>query len=393
MKQFLPRKKTSLLPIGNDKALRESVFRLPQKVLKLALRDYLKHKKRSAVFQNGFLYSKGTIPVLLVAHLDTVHKSLPSVICRNEGDDIWMSPEGIGGDDRCGVYIILRLLDRFDCHVLFTEDEEIGGIGAEKFASYARGKDFRLRYILEFDRRGKDDAVFYNCDNKDFTRYISSFGFKEADGSFSDISVIAPVLKTAAVNLSSGYHAPHTQHEYVSFAEIESVIDKAGKILKVIESVRHFDYVPRIVKLNQSIKPGYSLYGDSFYGDCWYDAFDPFDGMPDCELPELPKEEKEDILSRFSTFLDANASYDVYPESLEHFDGCVFDGKEYTENGFADVYAIDGSGTAYELLGSYLGFDVYLRRPDLTPLDITYSQPVFHPYNAEDAYVIDKITG
>ena len=44
-----------------------------------------------------------------------------------------MSPQGIGGDDRAGVYMILRLIQDLHCHVLFCEAEETGGHGAKAF--------------------------------------------------------------------------------------------------------------------------------------------------------------------------------------------------------------------------------------------------------------------
>ena len=71
---------------------------------------------------DGYLYAEGTIPILLVAHLDTVHKELPRTILYDEESKIISSPEGIGGDDRAGVYILLEVLRKHNCSVLFCED-------------------------------------------------------------------------------------------------------------------------------------------------------------------------------------------------------------------------------------------------------------------------------
>lgn len=140
----------------------------------------------------GFVYAAGNLPVLLVAHLDTVHQHQVETICYSRDGRIMMSPEGIGGDDRAGVYMILRIIRAHRCHVLFCEDEEIGGKGAREFANSRIRPD--INYIVEMDRRGTNDAVFYNCDNPESTDFVCGFGFEEAHGSFSDISVIAPVL-------------------------------------------------------------------------------------------------------------------------------------------------------------------------------------------------------
>lgn len=83
----------------------EEILRMRQKELKHALSKHLKGQGYSVVSQKGFLYAEGDIPVLLVAHLDTVHSEIPHIICYSPDKRYMMSPQGIGGDDRCGVYI------------------------------------------------------------------------------------------------------------------------------------------------------------------------------------------------------------------------------------------------------------------------------------------------
>lgn len=178
---------------------------------------------------DGFLYAEGDIPIMLVAHMDTVHKELPSIICKDTTLGVLMSPQGIGGDDRCGIYIILELLKTHHCHVLFTEDEETGCVGANKFCKSDIMPD--INFIIEFDRKGHKDCVFYDCDNPDFTKFIESFGFQTELGSCSDISFIAPHLGVAAVNLSCGYFNPHTLHEFVCLSIMEEVIETARIVL------------------------------------------------------------------------------------------------------------------------------------------------------------------
>lgn len=181
---------------------------------------------------------------MLVAHLDTVHKKLPSFICYSKDGNYMMSPDGIGGDDRCGVYIILSLLNKlpFKPHVVFTMDEEIGGKGAYAFVSYADKHPIeQLKYIVEFDRKGNNDCVFYSCGNDSFVEFVEQFGFKKSYGTFSDISIIAPALGAAAVNLSSGYYNPHTEHEYVSVKDMNKIIDASVKMLTT--KCESFEYV------------------------------------------------------------------------------------------------------------------------------------------------------
>ena len=207
----------------------DDILRMRQKELRHYLVGHLKESGYDAVKRKGFLYAKGDVPVLLVAHLDTVHNEIPSIICRSADGRYIMSPQGIGGDDRCGVYMILQIIKEVRCHVLFCEDEEVGGRGARAFEG--SGLEVDVNYIVEMDRRGNNDAVFYNCDNPEFTEFVCSFGFREAAGSFSDISVVAPYLKTAAVNISAGYYNEHRLHEMIdSFAmknNVERIIQMA----------------------------------------------------------------------------------------------------------------------------------------------------------------------
>lgn len=201
---------------------------------------------KDIVSGDGFVYAKGTVPVLLVAHMDTVHKEIPlAITIKNTIDNntVISSKQGIGGDDRCGVFSVLEIIKEHKCSVLFTEDEEIGCIGARKFTASDMIKEIKdLNYMIELDRRGNNDAVFYECDNPDFTSFITkNTGYKEEWGSYSDICEIARDSGIAAVNLSCGYYNEHTKNEYVIFEETMNTINVVKKLL-TIESEK-FEYV------------------------------------------------------------------------------------------------------------------------------------------------------
>ena len=208
----------------------EEIFQFSQERLKQALETELIENGYAVQKQSGFLYAQGTVPVLLVAHLDTVHRTQPETICYSADGTVMMSPQGIGGDDRAGVYMILRLIQRVHCHVLFCEDEETGGHGAQAFIKSGIKPD--VNYIVELDRTGSNDAVFYQCRNRQFERHINSFGFQTAFGSFSDISILAPHLNLAAVNLSTGYYHAHQPGEYVRLDEVEDLVGRIAKLLQ-----------------------------------------------------------------------------------------------------------------------------------------------------------------
>jgi hypothetical protein len=190
---------------------------------------------------NDYLYAPGEIPILMVSHVDTVHRRLEPEIWFDKKSGILTAPNGIGGDDRAGVSGIIELINNgFKPHVLFTEGEETGGRGASAAAQQLPAPD--VRYMIELDRRGYDDAVFYNLDNEKFERFIEKFSFKKQWGSFSDISVIAPAWGIAAVNLSIGYYCPHTDHEYVRLDEWEATLHKVATMFNFVpeKTFRYF---------------------------------------------------------------------------------------------------------------------------------------------------------
>jgi len=244
----------------------EDICMMSQREVKLYMHGYLANKKYEVVNRDGFLYAKGDIPVLLVAHMDTVHDKQCVSIINHDGK--LSSLEGIGGDDRCGIFIIMNIIKTMKCSVLLCEDEEIGGIGAGKFTRSEYAKDVDVNYIIEFDRKGSADAVFYSCANKEFEEFVcDNTGFKKAYGTFSDISILAPALKIAAVNLSCGYYNAHTTKEYVMYDEMMDIVDTARMLIS-IES-KPFEYVAASHKWNYYDK--YDLSLDSFKQ---YDMFE-----------------------------------------------------------------------------------------------------------------------
>ena len=211
-----------------------------------------KFKGKTLISKGNFILVHGKAPVMLVAHLDTVHEQHVKNICLSADKNILMSPQGIGGDDRCGVFALCKIyrLSKIKPWLLFCCDEEVGGLGAKQFClahqQHQLPKELDdIKFIIELDRKGSRDAVYYRCDNPDFEAYISSKGFKTAQGSFSDISLIAPEFGIAAVNLSCGYYAAHTRHEYINRSQLNAVINKVVDI--VVGSSRadftSFDYV------------------------------------------------------------------------------------------------------------------------------------------------------
>lgn len=251
------------------------LLKLTQEELKVEVYNYLRQKKMKPIYDDGFVYAKGDIPILLVAHMDTVFDEPPKRLFYNKTEDKIFNPNGgLGGDDRCGVYAIMKLLEKYKPYVLFTEDEEIGCIGAKKTVDKLLKP--KVKYIIEFDRRGCNDCVFYDCGNEEFMDYIESFDFEMDYGSCSDISILGNEWDIASVNLSSGYYNEHTEKEYIIFHELENTIVRAEKMLRDYEKARYFDY-QEIKYTPKGYTDGFTFL-DDMTDDEWLVWFDQFYG-------------------------------------------------------------------------------------------------------------------
>lgn len=222
------------------------ICKMSQKDVKGFCAEYLKEKYGAVVDENGFLYVKGTDPVLLTAHMDTVHTKRVKKYTIKKG--IIHSPEGIGGDDRCGIYMILNILSHTDFRpsVLLCEDEEIGGVGSDKFVRTKWIEDIKdNKFIIELDRAHADDLVFYEDQNTDFMTWCEEItGYKTNVGSFSDISNICPECGISGVNISCGYYYAHTLDEIVVWNEMMNSIEVTKKLIEEArsEKVVQFQY-------------------------------------------------------------------------------------------------------------------------------------------------------
>ena len=149
----------------NDYKTFERLCGLSQEGVKKTMSLYLKSKYKKVIETPDYICAEGDIPIALVAHMDTVFPIPAREIFYDRSKNVIWSPSGLGADDRAGVFAILQILKQgLRPHVIFTTDEESGALGAMALGNEeCPFKD--LRYIIELDRRGANDCVFYDCDN------------------------------------------------------------------------------------------------------------------------------------------------------------------------------------------------------------------------------------
>lgn len=222
----------------------EQLASLSQGSLKKVLSKFLSKHYKKVVETDDYIFAEGDIPIALVAHMDTVFKLPPDDIYYDERKNVMWSPDGLGADDRAGVYAIVTLIrEGFKPHIIFTTDEEMGAIGASLLAKLdCPFSD--CKYIIQLDRRGSNDCVFYDCDNQAFVDYVEQFGFEWNYGTFTDISRLCPAWKIAGVNLSVGYKDEHSVSEVLFVGQLLSTIAKVRKMLQQAETAPYFEYVP-----------------------------------------------------------------------------------------------------------------------------------------------------
>jgi hypothetical protein len=220
--------------------------------------DLFEHYRKVANQQGKdyllFLPDSGKIKsnVVLIAHVDTVFDEIKAwdsethsfirklntsekEIFFDAKQGVFWSPDGLGADDRAGVYAVMQIFFSMRGQpdqpvVLLTNGEESGGTGARE-AAHSLSILRQCNFLLEIDRRGKDEVVYYNDDTLSFRAFIESFGFTESIGSFSDISIIAPALNLCSANISAGYFSEHDEIEHLYVSYLHQTIEKAKRIL------------------------------------------------------------------------------------------------------------------------------------------------------------------
>lgn len=224
-----------------DYRLFERLVSLSQKEMHKAMAQYLKSKYNKVIVKKDYIVAIGDIPIALVAHMDTVFKTPVSDLYYDQRKGVLWSPEGLGADDRAGIFAILKVLqDGLKPSVIFTTDEELGGVGAAALAQ-EKCPIPGLKYMIQLDRRGTNDCVFYDCYCPEFIDYVESFGFCERYGSFSDISFLMPEWKICGVNLSVGYE---DEHSYTEILNINPLFDTIRKVKQMLqdEDIPEFTY-------------------------------------------------------------------------------------------------------------------------------------------------------
>lgn len=225
------------------------------------------------VDETGNIYAtKGkadTYPCL-AAHLDEVHeareKGYEVLVVRDEFIIGFNSGKrefnGIGADDKNGIWVCLKCLEKFDnLKCVFFVGEEQGCIGSRQ----ADMKFFDdCRFVLQCDRKGNSDFISSINDNSlcssEFIKNasLSQHGYKEENGMQTDVQTLRKKgLEISCANISCGYYYPHTPHEMTNIADLK----------KCLTLVEHIVENCREVYTHKEVRPQRPDYISDFFSD------------------------------------------------------------------------------------------------------------------------------
>lgn len=170
----------------------------------------------------------------LACHLDQVQKiHSDDFEVRQDEDKLYgwseqnQRQEGLGADDKNGIWICLRCLEECPClKVFMAVGEEKGCIGSSRAdMSFFENS----LYVLEPDCKGGEE-VHTNlkeipCASEEFINalQLEANGYTLTDGKGSDIFALTlNNIGVSCANIPAGYHLPHKEEEYTLISELEN---------------------------------------------------------------------------------------------------------------------------------------------------------------------------
>lgn len=250
----------------------------------------------------------------VVAHLDQVQRNHSKDFIAVETDDIIFgySPsnrcrEGLGADDKNGIWIALQCLKEFDIiKVAFFVGEEIGCVGSGRCDMWWFEN---CQYIIEPDRRGSSDLITNisgDLCSEAFKDYIpmKDFGYSEKSGLMTDVlELLERGVGISCINLSCGYYEPHTDDEFTVKVDLLNCLELVKTIIvNCGVQVFHHEYQCAYKSSYSSSYNGMSRWDweeyDAKYGYGWEDYRD-FEAHNSLKEPTIPKASDYDTAYQF----------------------------------------------------------------------------------------------
>jgi tripeptide aminopeptidase len=221
--------------------------------------------------------NEGEYYPMFISHTDTVHQKVDKIIVKEENlirpntfgksfsnDEVSClkaytedgNPTGIGGDDKCGIFICLELLKSLDkVKIGLFVSEETGCHGSSKC-----DENFLqdVGYITQYDAPGNhliseicSGVRLFERDSEFFNIVIptieNAFGNEMLVQShpYTDISQLKKKIDVCCINMSCGYYNMHTNQEFVSIEDVENAITAGLNMVKELGLKKYkYEYKP-----------------------------------------------------------------------------------------------------------------------------------------------------
>jgi hypothetical protein len=216
---------------------------------------------------------EGEFYPMFIAHTDTVHNKIDKIVVKEEklkrpytfgknfhdnlvdvlkAYDVNDLPTGIGGDDKCGIFICLELLKQLDkVKIGLFVSEETGCHGSSK-CDETFLQD--VGYITQYDAPGNhliteicSGVRLFERDSEFFTKtskvITESFGNEMLVQShpYTDISQLKKKIDVSCINMSCGYYNMHSPQEFISIEDVKCAIE-AGKDMVKELGLKKYEY-------------------------------------------------------------------------------------------------------------------------------------------------------
>lgn len=216
-------------------------------------------KKQSENLDENFYFP------CVISHTDTVHKldtiNVFEEQLPNAQGEIKLAlkayndrgnPTGIGGDDKCGVFACLTLLQELPyLKAAFFVSEETGCHGSKK----ADPEFFKnVGYAIQFDAPenwmitekcfgqilfDRDTDFFKACD-KVLTESMVPKDMEYMVHPYTDVYALRSQFDFSCINFSIGYYDYHSAEEYVVVEDVFNGIKMGKKIIEILGNNLHF---------------------------------------------------------------------------------------------------------------------------------------------------------
>ena len=199
------------------------------------------HEIEHKIDSVGNIYFKnhieGSDRIIVNAHMDTVANAVADVGVFKTTDDVVFKSKNnqvIGGDDKCGVFAVLKCITDRDFQIpltgLLTIAEETGCNGVRHAMNHHKDYFADCIFWVTVDRRGNDEIITSNSDyqlsSDDITEMLNNLddNWKTSSGSISDVSDGVVALEINGINLAAGYYNAHSGSEYVSLKDLTNSV-------------------------------------------------------------------------------------------------------------------------------------------------------------------------